>query len=84
MHPQDEKIHSEMMALFKRYFEENQQWQAEATYASSIRLRHILTAIKHTCVKRRKDIRLWQIDKRQQLDERKVKRSAQKAGKGKK
>jgi hypothetical protein len=85
MHPQDEELHAELLRLFRKYFEENQQWQADATYASSIRIRHLLTAMHHACIARRKDIRKWQIDKRQQLDERKEKRAAQKGkGSGKK
>jgi hypothetical protein len=78
---QDEDLHAELMRVFRDYFEENQQWINSATYASSIRLRHLLSDIRNVCSARRKDIRLWQIEKREALDERKVRRAAQK-GKG--
>jgi len=79
---QDEIIHAELMRLFRKYFEENQKWLGEDTYASSIRIRNLLTEIRHACTARRKDIRLWQIEKRAMLDERIARRNAQK-GKGK-
>jgi hypothetical protein len=78
----DEVLHAELMRLFRKYFEENQNWINEDTYASTIRIRHLLSDIRNTCSARRKEIRLWQIEKRQQLDERKARRAAQK-GKGK-
>jgi hypothetical protein len=74
----DEDLHAEMMRLFRAYFEENQRWFADDTYASTIRIRHLLSDIKNLCLARRKAIRLWQIEKRQQLDERKARRAAQK------
>jgi hypothetical protein len=61
----DEELHAELLRVFRRYFEENQRWFAEDTYSSTIRLRHLL--------------RSWQIEKREQLDERKIVR-AQKGG----
>jgi hypothetical protein len=79
----DEVLHAELMRLFRKYFEENQNWINEDTYASTIRIRHLLSDIRNTCSARRKEIRLWQIEKRQQLDERKARRAAQK-GNGKK
>lgn len=81
MTPKDEDLHEELMRVFRKYFAENQEWFDKDTYASTIRLRHLLSDIRHICSDRRKAIRLWQIDKRAQLDERKVRR-AQK-GKGK-
>jgi hypothetical protein len=77
--PQDEELHAELMRVFRVYFTENQQWLSEGTYASSIRLRHLLSDIRNVCSARRKAIRTWQVDKRQQLDERKIRR-AQKRG----
>ena len=79
MTPQDEELHAELMRVFRVYFTENQQWLSEGTYASSIRLRHLLSDIRNVCSARRKAIRTWQVDKRQQLDERKIRR-AQKRG----
>ena len=78
MTPKDEELHAKMLALFRQYFEENQSWFADDTYASTIRIRHLLSDIRETCTERRKAIRLWQIDKRAQLDERKIRRAAQK------
>lgn len=83
MKEKDEVLHAELMRLFRKYFEENQNWINEDTYASTIRIRHLLSDIRNTCSARRKEIRLWQIEKRQQLDERKARRAAQK-GNGKK
>ena len=79
MTPQDEELHAELMRVFRVYFAENQQWLSEGTYASSIRLRHLLSDIRNVCSARRKAIRKWQVNKRQQLDERKICR-AQKRG----
>jgi hypothetical protein len=75
---QDEELHAELMRLLRVYFEENQQWINTATYASSIRLRHLLSDIRKVCSERRKVVRKWQIEKRASLDERKVRRAAQK------
>ena len=75
----DEELHAELLRVFRRYFEENQRWFAEDTYSSTIRLRHLLSDIRNVCSARRKAIRSWQIEKREQLDERKIVR-AQKGG----
>jgi hypothetical protein len=80
----DEELHAELMRVFRRYFEENQRWFAEDTYASTIRLRHLLSDIRHVCSARRKAIRSWQIEKREQLDERKVRRAQKGTGRGSK
>ena len=82
MRKKDEELHSALLVVFRDYFAENQEWHDKDTYASTIRLRHLLSDIRNVCSARRKEIRLWQIEKRQQLDERKIRR-AQK-GKGKK
>ena len=76
----DEELHAELMRVFRKYFEENQRWFAEDTYASTIRLRHLLSDIRNVCSARRKAIREWQVEKRAKLDERKIVR-AQKGGK---
>jgi len=76
---QDEELHAALMKVFRLYFEENQEWINSGTYASSIRVRHLLSDIRTICSARRKDIREWQVQKRAQLDERKVRR-AQKKG----
>lgn len=81
---QDEELHTELMAVFRKYFAENQQWINTGTYASSIRLRHLLSDIRNVCSARRKDIRLWQIEKRAELDERKVVRAQKGKGGSKK
>jgi hypothetical protein len=82
MTDKDEEIHAELLRLFREYFKENQDWFNKDTYASTIRIRHLLSDIRETCTQRRKAIRLWQIDKRAQLDERKVRRAAQKKSGG--
>jgi len=82
MHPKDEDIHAELMRLFRKYFEENQHWFDEDTHASSIRIRNLLSDIRRACSARRKDIRLWQIDKRAILDARKIARAQKKQAGG--
>lgn len=77
---QDEELHAELMAVFGKYFAENQQWINTGTYASSVRLRHLLSDIRNVCSARRKDIREWQVQKRSQLDERKLHRAQNKGG----
>lgn len=77
---QDEELHAELMRVFRAYFEENQEWISTGTYASSIRVRHLLSDIRRVCSARRKDIREWQVQKRAQLDERKVIRAQKKGG----
>jgi len=79
MRDKDEELHQQLMDVFRKYFAENQQWFNDDTYASTIRLRHLLSDIRHICSARRKEIRLWQIEKRAQLDERKVRRAQKKA-----
>ena len=77
---QDEELHAELMAVFRKYFAENQQWINTGTYASSIRVRHLLSDIRRVCSARRKDIREWQVQKRAQLDERKIVRAQKDKG----
>jgi hypothetical protein len=82
MRDKDEELHAELMRVFRKYFEENQNWFESDSYASTIRLRHLLSDIRHVCSARRKEIRLWQVEKRAQLDERKVRRAQKKASGG--
>jgi hypothetical protein len=77
---QDEEIHAELLAEFRRYFEANQQWINEGTKASAIRLRQSLTEIRHICTRRRKAIREWARVKEAELAELEAARQARKRG----
>ena len=78
---QDEELHAELMAMFRKYFAANQKWLAEGTKRSAIDLRHILSDIRRICSRRRVVIREWTDWKEAELLERKLQRKAQK-GKG--
>lgn len=69
MRDQDEEIHSELMAEFRRYFELNQQWMNEGTKASAIRLRQSLSEIRRICTRRRVAVREWAREKEELLAE---------------
>ena len=77
---QDEELHAELLAKFREYFEANQQWLAEGTKASAIRLRQRLSEIRKICSKRRVVIREWARVKEEELAEREAKRKAQDQG----
>ncbi len=77
---QDEDLHAELLAKFREYFEANQQWLAEGTKASAIRLRQRLSEIRKICSKRRVVIRDWAKVKEEELAEREAQRQAQKRG----
>lgn len=83
MKHQDEDIHAELLAEFRKYFELNQQWINEGTKVSAIRLRKSLSDIRRICSRRRVVIREWSVEKEAQLREKEAKRQAQKRqGKG--
>lgn len=75
---QDEELHDQLLAEFRKYFAENQTWMNESTKASAIRLRHILSDIRRICSARRVVIREWMDEKEIILAEREAKRQAQK------
>ena len=78
MREQDEEIHAELMAEFRRYFECNQQWMNESTKASAIRLRQSLSEIRRICTRRRAEVREWAREKEALLAELEALRQAQK------
>ena len=75
---QDEEIHAELLAEFRRYFELNQQWLNEGTKASAIRLRQSLSEIRRICSRRRVAVRDWAIVKEAELAAKEAARQAQK------
>jgi hypothetical protein len=75
---QDEELHDQLMAEFRRYFAANQQWMNEATKASAIRLRQSLSEIRRICSARRVAVREWAIEKEAILAEKEARRQAQK------
>jgi hypothetical protein len=75
---QDEDIHAELMAEFRRYFECNQQWMNEGTKASAIRLRQSLSELRRICTRRRVAVREWAVVKEAELAALEAERQAQK------
>jgi hypothetical protein len=79
---QDEQLHAELLAEFRRYFELNQQWINEGTKASAVRLRKSLSEIRRICSRRRVVIRDWSVEKEKELAAKEARRQAQKKGGG--
>lgn len=77
---QDEELHAELLAKFREYFAANQQWLAEGTKASAIRLRQRLSEIRKICTKRRVAVREWARVKEAELAEKEAQRQAQNQG----
>jgi len=75
---QDEELHSQLLAEFRRYFEANQQWLNEGTKASAIRLRQSLSEIRRICSARRVAVREWAVVKEAELAEKQARRLAEK------
>lgn len=75
---QDEDLHSQLLAEFRRYFEANQQWINEGTKASAIRLRQSLSEIRRICSARRVAVREWAVVKEAELAEKQARRIAEK------
>ena len=75
---QDEELHAELLRVFREYFEANQQWLAEGTKASAIRLRQRLSEIRKICSKRRVAVREWAVVKEAELRAKEDARQAQK------
>jgi hypothetical protein len=75
---QDEELHSQLLAEFRRYFEANQQWLNEGTKASAIRLRQSMSEIRRICSERRVVVREWAKVKEAELREKQLKRVNQK------
>lgn len=75
---QDEELHSQLLAEFRRYFEANQQWLNEGTKSSAIRLRQSLSEIRRICSARRVAVREWAVVKEAELAEKQARRLAEK------
>jgi hypothetical protein len=75
---QDEELHSQLLAEFRKYFEANQQWINEGTKASGIRLRQSLSEIRRICSARRVAVREWAVVKEAELAEKQARRIAEK------
>lgn len=75
---QDEELHAQLLAEFRRYFEANQQWLNEGTKASAIRLRQSLSEIRRICSARRVAVREWAVVKEAELAEKQARRLAEK------
>jgi ribosomal protein S17E len=67
MKHQDEELHAQLLAEFRRYFEYNQQWLNEGTKAASIRVRNSLSEIRRICTTRRAVVREWAVEKEAEL-----------------
>lgn len=75
---QDEELHRELLAKFREYFEANQEWLADGTKASAIRLRQRLSEIRKICTRRRVVVREWAREKEVELRQKEDARQAQK------
>ena len=75
---QDEELHAQLLAEFRRYFEANQQWINEGTKASAIRLRQSLSEIRRICSARRVAVREWAVVKEEELAAKQARRLAEK------
>ena len=75
---QDEELHAQLLAEFRRYFEANQQWMNEGTKASAVRLRQSLSEIRRICSARRVAVREWAVVKEAELAEKQARRLAEK------
>ena len=75
---QDEDLHAQLLAEFRKYFEANQQWINEGTKASAIRLRQSLSEIRRICSARRVAVREWAIVKEAELAKKQARRIAEK------
>lgn len=75
---QDEELHAQLLAEFRRYFEANQVWINEGTKASAIRLRQSLSEIRRICSARRVAVREWAVVKEAELAAKQAKRVAEK------
>ena len=52
----EEQTHEQLMALFRRYFEENQDWMHSKTHAAGRRTRNILAEMRILARTRRAEI----------------------------
>ena len=59
----EEQTHEQLMALFRRYFEENQDWMHSKTHAAGRRTRNILAEIRILARKRRAEIQAYRASK---------------------
>ena len=59
----EEHTHEALMQLFRKYFEENQDWMHSRTHRSGIRLRHILAEIRILARTRRAEVQAYRATK---------------------
>lgn len=78
---QDEELHSELMNLFRQYFEANQRWLNEGTKRAGMDVRRILSEIRRVSKDRRAHIMDWRYWKNGDWEIKKAKRQEKKAQK---
>lgn len=75
---QDEELHAELMALFRKYFEANQRWMATGTKRACMDTRFYMNEIRRICSKRRLVLMDWRRWKNEDMKATKALRKAQK------
>ena len=74
---QDEELHAELMAAFRKYFEANQQWMATGTKRGCTQTRFWLSEIRRICSERRIVLQKWRHWKNEDMKQQKAQRQAQ-------
>lgn len=74
---QDEELHAELMAAFRRYFEANQRWMATGTKKACTDTRLWMSEIRRICSQRRKVLQTWRYWKNQDMRQQKALKKAQ-------
>lgn len=74
---QDEELHAELMAAFRKYFEANQQWMATGTKRACTQTRLWMSEIRRICSERRIELQKWRHWKNEDMKQQKAKKKAQ-------
>lgn len=75
---QDEQLHAELLAAFRKYFEANQRWMATGTKRACMDTRFWMSEIRRICSERRKVLQEWRYWKNEDMRQQKALKKAQK------
>ena len=75
---QDEELHAELLAAFRKYFEANQEWLARGTKRACMDTRYWLSEIRRICSARRVSLQEWRRWKNEDMRQQKALKKAQK------
>ena len=75
---QDEELHAELLAAFRKYFEANQRWMATGTKRACMDTRFWMSEIRRICSARRKVLMDWRYWKNEDMKQQKALKKAQK------